>query len=62
MEAAEKRKQESDNRGIQNMEKLRRQQQKQLEIDRRLEEAMRQNTAQPTLKVLQLYPTRTKEI
>lgn len=51
MEAAEKRRQENENRGIKDVERLRRQQQRQLDIERRQEEAMSQNNQSSNLKV-----------
>lgn len=51
MEAAEKRRRENENRGIKDVERLRRQQQHQLDIERRQEEAMAQNNQSSNLKV-----------
>ncbi|XP_077294247.1 uncharacterized protein LOC143916862 isoform X2 [Arctopsyche grandis] len=50
MEAAEKRRQENENRGIRDVERLRRQQQRQLDIERRQEEAIRDNNQSTNLK------------
>ncbi|XP_017136744.1 small VCP/p97-interacting protein [Drosophila miranda] len=50
LDAAEKRRQENESRGIKNPENLRRQQQKALEQERREREADRQGQGQPTLK------------
>ena len=51
VEAAEKRRQDNENRGIRDVERLRRQQQRQLDIERRQEEAMMQNNQSSNLKV-----------
>lgn len=50
-EAAERRRQESENRGIKDPEKVRRQQQRALELEQRELEAARHGDGGPALKV-----------
>ncbi|KAH8295764.1 hypothetical protein KR018_008250, partial [Drosophila ironensis] len=51
LDAAEKRRQENESRGIRNPESVRRQQQRAEEMERREEEAARQGQGQPNLRV-----------
>lgn len=54
-EAAERRRQESENRGIKDVDKVRRQQEKALELERREMEAAKLGDAGPTLKVKHFF-------
>ncbi|EDW18388.1 small VCP/p97-interacting protein [Drosophila mojavensis] len=50
LEAAERRRQENESRGVKNLDKVRRQQQRALDMERREEEAARQGDNGPTLR------------
>ncbi|XP_017861508.1 PREDICTED: small VCP/p97-interacting protein [Drosophila arizonae] len=50
LEAAERRRQENESRGVKNLDKVRRQQQRALDMERREEVAARQGDNGPTLR------------
>lgn len=52
MEAAERRRQESENRGIKNPDKVRRMQERAAQLEKDELEAAKLGTANPTLKVM----------
>lgn len=52
MEAAERRRQESKNRGIKNPDKVRRMQERTAQLEKDELEAAKQGTANPTLRVM----------